>query len=32
MDDLFGGGPQEGRMRIPRRSKKKASDEEEDGG
>jgi len=31
LDDLFGGGPSEGRMKIPRRSKKKAGDDEEEG-
>lgn len=30
LDDLFGGGPSEGRMRIPKRSKKKAGDEEDE--
>ncbi len=30
LDDLFGGGPSEGRMRIPRRSKKPESPEEEE--
>jgi hypothetical protein len=28
LDDLFGGGPNEGRMRIPRRSKKSSSDDD----
>jgi len=32
LDDLFGGGPSEGRMRIPKRSKKPASSEDDENG